>query len=107
VSTELGKTASTTKKIVVRAPFLKACFKMSRKEGPVGMGVAFNRTCSTGTAANAIWDFGDGSQSPLLDDTVIHTFGEPGDAPKEYKVKLILEDINGTTDTYETTINTQ
>ena len=34
-------------------------------------------------------------------------FGEPGDAPKEYKVKLILEDINGTTDTYETTINTQ
>jgi len=107
VSTELGKTASTTKKVVVRAPFLKACFKMSRKEGPVGMGVAFDRSCSTGTAVSAIWDFGDGSQSPLLDNTVIHTFGEQGDAPRDYKVKLILQDINGTTDTYETIISTQ
>jgi len=107
VSTELGKTSSTTKKVVVRAPFLKACFKMSRKEGPVGMGVAFDRSCSTGKAVSAIWDFGDGSQSPLLDNTVIHTFGEPGDVPKDYKVQLILEDVNGTTDSYETTISTQ
>ena len=107
VSTELGKTASATKTVVVRAPFLKSCFKMSRQTGPVGMGVAFDRTCSTGTPVKALWDFGDGSQSPVLDDTVIHTFGQEGDPPKQYSVKLTLEDVNGTTDTFEAFINTQ
>jgi PKD repeat protein len=106
VSTESGRTESTSKKIVVRAPFLKACFTSSRTEGPAPLGVRFDRSCSTGSASKVTWDFGDGAQSPLKDDVVVHTFGETGSSAKEYKVKLLLEDINGTVDTVEQVIRT-
>lgn len=104
VFTTSGKEFTATKTIVVRAPFLDACFLVSRQEGPAPLGIRFDRSCSTGDAVSVLWDFGDGSQSDDFNNTVDHVFET---ANKNYNVVLKLTDKNGIISTFNTTVSTR
>lgn len=101
--TTSGKSVETTRTIVVRAPFLDACFTMSRSEGEAPLPVLFSRTCSTGNPTKVLWDFGDGWQSDDMGETVDHVFEDKG---KKYTVELRLENDSGIVNTARKTITT-
>lgn len=90
ITTESGKTASSTKIVAVRVPPLKACFEASRSSGTAPLAVSFT-DCSAGTIQNWKWDFGDGVIS--YDRTPEHIFEKAG----EYTVILSVTDKDNTT----------
>lgn len=102
VNTLSGRNEEATQAVLVRAPFLKACFTMSRNKGKAPFGVLFTWKCSTGTPSSAVWRYGDGAetQSDTSQKNIRkeedHVFTEPGD----YTVELILKDSSGAESTY-------
>lgn len=80
----------TTVLITVREIPLTACFDSVFKEGPAPLTTSFDPGCSTGTAANFFWNFGDGSTSTAVKPE--HTFEKAG----EYNVTLELTDVDNT-----------
>ena len=95
--TTSGKTFSTDKTIVVRAPILDACAVPSRSSGKAPLGVSFDTSCTTGNPVEVHWEFGDNSESDELNP--IHVFEKEG----KYKVKLTITDLVGSTSS--TTVN--
>ena len=80
---------------------LKACFEVTKHEGPAPFAVTFTATCSTGNVAKFKWDLnGDGVFNDAVGAQLTHTF----DAPGTYNVSLEVEDNNNVTDTFKDTI---
>ncbi|MFH0770994.1 MAG: PKD domain-containing protein [Candidatus Peregrinibacteria bacterium] len=96
--TTSGQVFEDAKTIVVRAPILDACFLPSRVTGKAPLGVGFDLSCTTGEIKEVLWDFGDGSQSDVLEAT--HVFEEAG----TYKVTLTVTDVTGAVNTEKVTI---
>lgn len=100
VNTLSGRSELARKTIVVRAPFLKACFTMSRNRIKEMQGILFKWECSTGSPTRIEWDFGDNAfaESDPADAKreIDHLFEEAG----QYKVKLTMDDANGSTSEY-------
>lgn len=88
--TTSGKTFSTERTIVVRAPALDACFTTSRTTGKAPLGVSFDMKCTTGVPTSIEWDFGDGATTD--ERNPIHVFERAG----VYTVTLRLQDEQGT-----------
>ena len=102
VRTESGRSETAAKTVVVRAPFLDACFTKSRSVGLVApAGVRFFWECSTGRPKSVVWSFGDGSESDSDPDTgpqdrfTDHVFEKPG----VYSVQLTIENATGSKST--------
>tara|TARA_Y100000031_G_scaffold136524_1_gene160681 strand:+ start:2311 stop:4365 length:2055 start_codon:yes stop_codon:yes gene_type:complete len=89
--TTSGKSFSSDKTIVIRAPVLDACAVPSRSSGKAPLGVSFDTSCTTGNAVEINWNFGDKSESDELNP--IHVFEESG----TYRVELTLKDAVGST----------
>lgn len=100
VNTLSGRTETATKTIVVRVPFLKSCFTMSRNRIKAMQGILFTWECSTGSPSKVIWRYGDGAEAEANPNAtkkeIDHLFEEPG----TYEVELYLEDENGSISSY-------
>ena len=109
VNTLSGRNEIVTQTVLVRAPFLKACFTMSRDVGKAPFGVLFTWTCSTGSPTDALWRFGDGAETQS--DTSgantkkeeAHVFTDSG----QYDVELILRDDSGSVSTFTLPVTVQ
>ncbi|PIZ75122.1 hypothetical protein COY05_05185 [Candidatus Peregrinibacteria bacterium CG_4_10_14_0_2_um_filter_38_24] len=84
--------------ITVRETPLTACFTTNFKEGQAPLDVIFDPACSTGTAANYYWDFGDSASSTDVKPT--HSFTKEG----TYKVELQITDVDNTVSSFDTEI---
>lgn len=84
--------------ITVRETPLSACFTTNFKDGQAPLSVTFDPACSTGTAANYYWEFGDGASS--TDVKPSHTFEKEG----TYKTKLQITDVDNTVSSFDTEI---
>ena len=97
VRTESGRSETAEKTVVVRAPFLDACFTMSRSTITAPDGIRFFWDCSTGQPQSVVWNFGDGSEAESDIESIPtnrfhdHVFEKPG----VYSVQLTIEDANG------------
>lgn len=93
--------ASDTAEIIitVREIPLNACFVSVFEEGPAPLDTTFDPGCSSGTIANYLWDFGDGTTSTEVKPN--HVFQSPG----TYRVILEVSDPDNTVDQAELTIN--
>lgn len=102
VNTLSGRNEVATQAVLVRAPFLKACFTMSRNKGRAPFGVLFSWKCTTGTPTSVLWRYGDGAEAESnpgdgnVKKEEDHVFTEPG----IYDVELILKDENGAESIY-------
>lgn len=100
VNTLSGRSETATKTIVVRAPFLKSCFTMSRNRIKAMQGILFKWECTTGSPTKLIWRYGDGveAESNPSDPRkeIDHLFEKPG----TFDVELYVEDANGSTSSY-------
>tara|TARA_Y100000310_G_scaffold345163_1_gene462307 strand:- start:15435 stop:17486 length:2052 start_codon:yes stop_codon:yes gene_type:complete len=110
VRAESGRSETASKTVVVRAPFLDACFTKSRSGGlKAPVGIRFFWECSTGQPKKVLWNFGDGSESESDPDASSsnrhqdHVFEKPG----VYSVQLILENATGTKSTSNQTITVE
>lgn len=102
VRTETGRSETASKTVVVRAPFLDACFTKSRSIGiKAPAGIRFFWDCSTGSPTSVLWNFGDGSESesetkaPQQDRYTDHVFEKSG----VYSVQLTIENSTGSKST--------
>jgi len=77
---------------------VSSCFTTNVSSGNAPLIVTFDPLCSTGTVASYRWDFADGDISYARKPT--HTFEEAG----TYVVELTVEDTDGFSDTYQSTI---
>lgn len=77
---------------------LTACFKTNVSSGSAPLVVTFNPACSTGTIQKYKWDFGDGETNTTRKPA--HTFSDLG----TYQITLTVEDPDGVSDTYESTV---
>lgn len=107
VRTESGKSETTNKTVVVRAPFLDACFTKSRSTGITApAGIRFFWDCTTGSPNSVVWNFGDGSESESdpksrsQERYTDHVFEKPG----VYSVQLTIENATGSKSTSTQTI---
>lgn len=107
VRTESGRSETASKTVVVRAPFLDACFTKSRSTGiKAPAGIRFFWDCTTGSPNSVVWNFGDGSESesdPTSDSQeryTDHVFEKPG----VYTVQLTVENRTGSKSTSTQTI---
>ncbi len=80
---------------------LTGCFSTNVSSGSAPLVVTFNPGCSKGTIQNYKWDFGDGETSFTRKSS--HTYNTPG----IYTVVLTVEDPDGVSDTYESTITAE
>lgn len=110
VRTESGRSETASKTVVVRAPFLDACFTKSRSSGITApAGIRFFWDCSTGSPTKILWNFGDGSESdsdskaPPQDRYADHVFEKPG----VYSVQLTIENATGSKSTSTQTITVE
>ena len=99
VRTTSGKSFQTERTLTVRAPLLDACFVPSRKSGQAPLGVRFDTSCTTGTFAKWMWDFGDSSESDQQSPT--HVYLNPG----EFLVTLTATSSDGFKSTKTSTIS--
>ena len=90
-----GSEDTETLSITVRPVSLSACFEISLDEGEAPLVVAFDPTCTEGSAQSYVWNFDDGDKS--YDRKPTHTFEEVG----VYTVELEVEDSSGVKDSYE------
>ena len=102
VRTESGRSEEASKTVVVRAPFLEACFTKSRSGGiKAPVGIRFFWDCSTGRPTKVLWNFGDGAESESDSRDVPqnrftdHVFEKPG----VYSVQLTIENSSGSKST--------
>jgi PKD repeat protein len=102
VRTESGLSEVASKTVVVRAPFLEACFTKSRSGGiraPVG--IRFFWECSSGRPTDVVWSFGDCAESESDPEALPsqrftdHVFEKPG----VYSVQLTIENATGSKST--------
>ncbi len=93
-----GAEAEDTVMINVLPVSVSACFTTNVDSGTAPLIVTFNPSCSNGTVASYRWDFGDGDISYARKPS--HTFEEAG----TYVVELTVEDTDGFSDTYQSTI---
>jgi PKD repeat protein len=84
--TATNKTADAEINVIVTATPLKACYTMSRKQGPAPLTVEFNPQCSTGTVSAYSWKFG--SLGTSNDRRPKYTFNQKG----TYEVELEVTD---------------
>ncbi len=98
IQTSDGKEYSSSKKLVVRAAALQACFQPSRTSIASGQSVDFDAGCTTGAAAKYLWDFDDASTTD--EQHPIHLFTSTG----VHTVKLLVEDASGVRSTYSISI---
>ncbi len=110
VRTESGRSEQATKTVVVRAPFLDACFTKSRSSGiKAPAGIRFFWECSTGSPKKVVWNFGDGAESESdseaapSDRYADHVFEKPG----VFSVQLTIENANGSKSTSTQTITVE
>lgn len=102
VQTVGGKTYSTTRSVVVRAPVTQACFRLGRLTSRVGETVTFDPECTSGFPAGYLWDFGDGTQNDQNTDknTISHIFEQAG----TFRVTLTTTDAAGSNNSFSLTI---
>ncbi len=96
------KILQTLPYVVLESPV--ASFTSSPETGLSGEDIIFDASGSTdsdGSIANCWWDFGDGTEG--LGATVKHQYKAPG----SYKVRLIVTDNSGLSDTFEKTIKVE
>lgn len=98
IQTSDGKEYAASKRLVVRAAALQACFLPSRTTVSTGQSIDFDPTCTTGEVASYLWDFDDASTTDEAHP--VHLFTSPG----VRTVKLLVEDAAGVRSTYSSTI---
>lgn len=101
VEDEGGRTHSAARSITVRSPAggpVQAAFTMDPNPVPVGQGVTFDASGSSGPIVSYSWAFGDGASG--TGKVVQHTYAEPG----AYPVRLTVRDAGGAAAEAEATL---
>ncbi len=88
VTGESGKTYSIEKKLILLPPPQDVKISTSLRKAPIGQGIDFSSSESSGQIIEYFWDFGDGEISTEANPT--HSYKKAGD----YTVKLRVEFIN-------------